>query len=63
MSRAITKFLGITLMMCLLAGGLLMQSAPAGARTRRSAGAGNTGVFTQGEGFDYRKLKPKLSKV
>lgn len=63
MSKAITRFLGITLMMCLLAGGLLMQASPAGAGTRKSAAAAKKGVYTKGKGFDYRKLKPKLSKV
>ena len=71
MSRAIAKILGTALSLSLLTGGLLLQSAPAGAGTGKATAAKSSsrlaaaakGVFTKGKAFDYRKLKPKLSKV
>ena len=67
MRRRISGALSAVLALSLLVGGLLMQApAQAGRSSGRTAAAGGRapkGIYTKGRAFDYRKLKPKLSKV
>ena len=69
MSRAITRIFGTTVAVALVATAVLLPAASAGAeRSRRGRDAGKgisvAGQVTRrGTGFDYRDLKPKLSKV
>ena len=63
MSKATTKLLGTIVAFVMLIGGLVLQSLPAGAGPKAAGGGGGGGITTEGKAFDYRSLKPKLTKV
>ena len=69
MSKAITRIFGTLLAAALVAGAVLLPMSSAGAererRGKRSGGGVSVpgSVTRRGQGFDYRDLKPKLSKV
>ncbi|MDQ4094602.1 MAG: CocE/NonD family hydrolase [Actinomycetota bacterium] len=68
MTRRSKQIFGTLLGVCLVAGGLLLPAGSAGAQRARggdrSGGVSVPGSITRrGQAFDYRDLKPKLSKV
>ena len=69
MSRSLAKTLTTLLVLGLVAGATLLPTAPAGAERERRGSRSGGGISVpgsitrRGTGFDYRNLKPKLSKV
>ncbi|MDQ4095949.1 MAG: hypothetical protein M3174_07085, partial [Actinomycetota bacterium] len=68
MSKPTRKVLGTLLGACLLAAAVILPAAPAGAGRSRDTGERGVSIAPKaitegGRGFDYRSLKPKLSKV
>ena len=68
MSRGIKKVLGTALAVTLVGAAFMLPASPAGAAKARRDGSYKalglaSGISTSGRAFDYRDLKPKLSKA
>ena len=66
MSRGIRKVFGTALAVALVGTAFALPASPASGATRRDGAykaLGTGGITVGGQGFDYRDLKPKLSKV